>query len=110
MHDIRGQGPEGTFKTCYGGRHRLRSGQHAVRQDDGAGVSQIGTILLVALVVVLATIVGAYVTRLANFDEPPPTLEVVTTSEPDRMHAHIKHVSEARPISEFRLLARDIDG
>jgi len=110
MHDSRGQGPEGTFQTYHVGRHRPRSGQHAFRRDEGAGVSQIGTILLVALVMVMATIVGAYVTRLANFDKPPPSLEIITTTEPDRMYAHIKHVSEARPISEFRLLARDIDG
>lgn len=83
---------------------------HAVRRDDGAVVSQVGTILLVVLTVVMATAVGAYVMRLVQADEAAPTLEVVTTSQPDRMHAHIKHASDARPISEFRLLARDEAG
>ncbi len=110
MHDGQGQGPEGTFRTCHGARHRPRPGPHAVRRDDGAVVSQVGTILLVILTVVMATAVGAYVMRLAQYDESPPTLEVITTSQPDRMHAHIKHASDARPISEFRLLARDDAG
>ncbi|MCK4970607.1 MAG: type IV pilin, partial [Thermoplasmata archaeon] len=73
-------------------------------------VSQVGTILLVALALVLATVVGAFVMNLADFNEPPPTMEVVTSSQPDRMHAHIKNVGDARPISEFRLLARDDAG
>ncbi len=110
MQDDRGQGPQRTFKACYGARHRLRLGKHAFRPDDGAGVSQVGTILLVALTLVLATIVGAYVMKLADFNEPPPTMEVITSSAPDRMHAHIKNVDDSRPISEFRLLARDDAG
>lgn len=110
MSNGQGQGPRGTFKASYGARHRLRLGKHAFRRDDGVVVSQMGTILLMALVVVMATIVGAYVMRLADFNEPPPTMEVVTSSQPDRMHAHIKHVDEALPISEFRLVARDSGG
>lgn len=110
MHDDRGKGPDGAFKAFNGARHRLRLGKHAFRRDDGVVVSQIGTILLMALVVVMATIVGAYVMTLADFNEPPPTMEVVTSSQPDRMHAHIKDVDEARPISEFRLIARDSTG
>ncbi len=62
------------------------------------------------MAVAMMTIVGVYVMGLVQFDEPVPTLEVVTTSQTDRMHAHISHVSDARPISEFRLLARDADG
>jgi hypothetical protein len=110
MHNDHGTGPRGTYTAYYGARHRLRLGKNAFRREDGAGVSQVGTILLVALALVLATIVGAYVMKLADFNDPPPTMEVVTSSAPDRMHAHIKHVDEALPISEFRLIARDNEG
>lgn len=110
MNESEGRGPLGTSKAHGSARRRLRLGYKAVRRDDVAVVSQVGTILLVALAVAMMTIVGAYVMGLAQFDEPVPSMEVVTTSQSDRMHAHISHVSDARPISEFRLLARDDAG
>jgi hypothetical protein len=110
MHESEGRGPPGTFEACLGARRRLHLRRIALRRADEAGVSQVGTILLVAMAVAMMTIVGVYVMGLAQFDEPAPSLEVVTTSQTDRMHAHIKHVSEARPVSEFRLMARDAEG
>ena len=79
MHDGQGQGPEGTFKTCLGARHRPRPGLHAVRRNDGAVVSQVGTILLVVLTVVMATAVGAAVWIQRASDARPLVVAVAST-------------------------------
>jgi hypothetical protein len=77
-----------------------------MRRSDGATASNVGTALLVILVVAMVSIIGAFVMGKAQFEKEAPTLSVVTTSETDRMHAHINEVSESRPMGEFRLLAR----
>lgn len=77
-----------------------------LRRAAAAEMGSIGTVLLVILVVALMSAVGVFVMGLARIDAPAPEVEVVTTSEMDRLYAHINSVSEARPISEFRLMAR----
>ncbi|UCC93507.1 MAG: type IV pilin, partial [Thermoplasmata archaeon] len=84
--------------------YRLR--RRIVNMDDRAGVSSIGTVLLVVLVVALISVVGVFLMGLATYDTEPPSIGIVMTSETDRMHAHINDVSESRPFDEFRLLAR----
>lgn len=92
------------------GHQRTLRRRFGFRRTAGAEMGSIGTVLLVILVVALMSVVGVYVMGLARMDAPAPELEVRTTSEVDRMYAHISSVSEARPIYEFRLMARHENG
>ena len=104
MHTIRSRGPIGTPRSASGGRRNLRRRPFSL--DDAAVASNVGTVLLVILAVAMVSIVGAFVFGMAQFEKEPPEVGIVMTSDPDRMHAHINDVSESRPISEFRVLAR----
>ncbi len=93
-----------TSRSALEGRPVLR--RRPMRRDDMAVTSNVGTVLLVILAVAMVSIVGAFVFGMVQLDKEAPDLGIVMTSETDRMHAHITEVSEARPLSEFRLLAR----
>jgi len=108
MQHYQGRGPVATIRSTSEGRYRLR--RRAINQDESAAASNVGTVFLVILTVAMISIVGAFVMGKAQFDKEAPTLGVVVTSQTDRMHAHISEVSESRPISEFRLLARLANG
>jgi hypothetical protein len=106
MRHISGAALEETSGTVNEARHRLGHRTMALRRADGAAISTIGTVLLVILTVAMISIVGAFLMGKAQYDKEAPTMGVVMTTETDRMHAHINEVSESRPLSEFRLLAR----
>ncbi len=107
MISIQGLGLGWTVRSVRSGRRILRP---RMRQDAGAVASNVGTVLLVILTVAMISIIGAFVFGMAQFEKEAPHVGIVMTSQTDRMHAHINEVSESRPISEFRLLARMDDG
>jgi hypothetical protein len=104
MSTDQGQARPGPSRPISDKRSTLR--RRPLTQADAAAISTIGTVLLVILTVAMISVVGAFIMGKAQLDNEPPTLGVVMTSETDRMHAHINEVSESRPLSEFRLLAR----
>jgi len=54
--------------------------------------------------------VGVYAMGLFKPETPAPTLEVMSSVMTDSNYAHIRSVSEMRPLHEFRLMARLPDG
>lgn len=73
-------------------------------------MGSIGTVLLVALVAAMMTIVGVFVFGIVKMPEDPPEVEVVYTHLNDRWSAHVSDVSTERPVGEFRLAVRGPDG
>lgn len=110
MLDSKGQCNGETSRAMSDANHRLGPRMRTIRRSEAATISNVGTVLLVILTVAMISIVGAFIMGMAQFDKEAPTLGVVMTSQTDRMHAHISEVSESRPLSEFRLLARLNDG
>ena len=110
MKQTQGQGDQGPSRPRSSTKTRLRRRWSAVGCSEGAAASNVGTILLVVLTVAMISVVGAYVFGMAQMDAPAPELEVVVTNDMNSFHAHISGVSEERPISEFRLIARLDDG
>lgn len=82
----------------------------ACRGQDQAVISSIGTVLLVAITAAMMVIVGVFVMGLAKFDEAAPELEVVTSNDMGSLRVHVNSVTEARPTSEFRLIATASNG
>lgn len=84
--------------------------RYHVRYGEVAVSSQVGSILLVVLTVVLASVIALFMTGLVEFSEPPPTLNYICSHVPGRWNIHIISVSESVSISEFRLVAAHENG
>jgi len=82
----------------------------AMLRADETGLGSVGTTLMVVMVVAMMSIVGVYVMGLFRPEAPAPTLEVMSSVMTDSNYLHVRHVSEARPLHEFRLMARLPDG
>ena len=104
MRAFKERGPSRASTIGPDGKRRLR--RRSLMNADRGVASNVATILLVILAVAMVSIVGAFVFGMVQMDEEAPDVGIVMTSEMDRMHAHIDEVSESRPLSEFRLLAR----
>jgi hypothetical protein len=105
MDDLREGRPIVRVGRSDGGRRAPRR-YAATRRADGAAASTVGTVLMVALVVAMVSILGAFLLGMFRPDVPAPEVDIMTTGSTDSMYIHINYVSESRPISEFRLLAR----
>ncbi len=81
-----------------------------LRHDLDSDVASISTILLVAIVAALMTVVGMFAYGIVDIPEDPPSLEVVYTDLNDRWSVHISDVSTDIDVSDFRLLAHHPDG
>lgn len=92
-----------------GTRRALRP-RLAMRRTDGAVAVTIGTVLMVVLIVVMVSVLGAFLLGLFDPDAPAPEIDVLTTGATDGMYVHVNYVSESRPLGEFRLLARTSGG
>ena len=91
-------------------RRRTDRLRRCLRSDEGAAASQVGTLLLVIITIVLSTVVGGFAFGLVKFPEPPPTLDYISSHVPNRWNIHISSVSEQFPISGFRLITTKGDG
>jgi hypothetical protein len=80
------------------------------RHDVDSDVASISTILLVAIVVALMTVVGMFAYGIVDIPEDPPSVEVVYTDLNDRWSIHFSDVSTDIDFSDFRLLAHREDG
>jgi hypothetical protein len=89
------------------GSFRRRLG---IRRDEGAVSAQVGSVMLVVITVVLASVTALFVTGLVRLPEPPPTLSFVCSHASNRWDIHMTSVSEQVSISEFRLLAVHANG
>jgi len=87
------------------GRRAMRR-HSAMLRADATGTGGVGTVLMVVMVVAMMSIVGVYAMGLFKPEAPAPTLEVMSSVMTDSSYAHIRHVSEKRPLHEFRLMAR----
>ncbi len=81
-----------------------------LRHDLDSDVASISTILLVAIVVTLMTVVGMFAYGIVDIPEDPPAVEVVYTDLNDRWSIHFSDVSTDIDFSDFRLLAHREDG
>ncbi len=95
------------MKTVRKGMSKLRP---PIRGDDEAVSTQVSSVMLVVITVVLASVTAFFVTGLARFPEPLPTLNNICSHVPGRWNIQITGVSERVPISEFRLIAVHADG
>jgi len=78
--------------------------------DSESDVASITTILLIAIVVALMTVVGMFAYGIVDIPEDPPSVEVVYTNLNDRWSVHFSDVSTDVDFSDFRLLAHHEDG
>lgn len=81
-----------------------------LRRDVDSTVASISTVLLVAIVVALMTVVGIFAYGIIDIPEDTPTMEVVYTDLNGRWSVHLSDVSTDIDFSDFRLLAHHEDG
>lgn len=81
-----------------------------IHSDSRGTAASIGTVLLVALVAAMMTVVGLFVFDVIDVPEEPPEVDVVYSHLNGRWSAHVSSVSEERPLHEFRLAVRGEDG
>jgi len=81
-----------------------------IRVDSDSDVASIATVLLVAIVVALMSVVGMFAYGLVDIPEDPPSVEVVYTDLNDRWSIHFSDVSNDIDFSDFRVLAHHDDG
>ncbi len=78
--------------------------------DDRGTAASIATVILVAMVAAMMTVVGLFVFDIIEIPEDPPEVKVVYSHLNDRWSAHVSSVTEERPLNEFRLAVRGTDG
>jgi len=78
--------------------------------DDRGTAASIATVILVAMVAAMMTVVGLFVFDIVDLPEDPPEVDVVYSHLNDRWSAHVSSVTEERPLNEFRLAVRGPDG
>ncbi len=81
-----------------------------IRHEEEAALASIATVLLVAIVVSLMTVVGMFAYGLVDFPEDPPNVDVVYTQFNDKWSIHVSKVSEEIDLTDYRLYARHPDG
>ncbi len=72
-------------------------------------MASIATILLVAIVVAMISVVGIYAFTLVRVPDEPPEIKTSYNKLNDRWSASITKVDEDLPLNHFRLVARDPD-
>ena len=81
-----------------------------IRHEEEAVVASIGTVLLVAVVVSLMSVVGIFAYGLVDLPENPPNVDVVYTELNDKWSVHISRVSDEINFKEYRIYAKHADG
>ena len=92
-----------------GMRRRGLALRRDIRSDRKGAVASVATILMVAIVVAMISVVGIYVFTIVRIPDDPPEIKTSYSKLNDRWSASITRVDEDLPLNNFRLVARDPD-